>query len=712
MNPFLFKFNTNMTLNEQEKQIVASSDFFSRDLSWVQFNWRVLAQAKKESRTILEKLKFVAITSSNLDEFMMIRVGSLYKYLDYGRSRLDYSGLELGPFKHELLHQINYLRKEQDRYFNDDLLPEFAKHGFDIPKIADLKDDEKKKVDLYFSKTIYPMLTPMSYDNMRVFPMLMNKVLVFAVETEDAEMEDGIRLSFVQIPQNLDRYYELEREDGQLLFVPIEEIVRWKIDELFKNVEIINVGLFRITRNGDFDYDDYDDSEEDFVEEIQKKLNIRKRGRVVRLETEMNFNKKLTKLLKTKYSIEDDNVYENCRMLDYSTLWQILGNKALSSQLPELRRPVPPIIENEDLKKEGMLSYLKNHDILLHHPYNDIEAVLELLEESAVDPDVLAIKITIYRLAKKSRVTKALLKAAENGKHVSVLFEVKARFDEENNITEGRRLEKAGCFVIYGVEKVKTHTKLMMIVRKEGSGIRRYVHMSSGNYNEVTAKIYTDTSYLTSNRAYGNDVAEFFNVITGHSKPYRYNKLITTPGDMRMSLIRRIKREASNAKRGLPAIIIIKINSLEDTQVISELYKASQQGVKIKIIVRGICCLRPGKKGLSENITVKSIVGDYLEHSRIYYFHNEGDPKVYGGSADVMVRSFDRRIESLFLVEGFIRQQMINILDYSLRDNSNSFVLKEDGSFVAQGKSVKTVFNVHSEFFDLTKEKVKASKIK
>lgn len=701
-----------MALSEQEKQILTSSDFLSRDLSWVQFNWRVLAQAKKERRTILEKLKFLAITASNLDEFMMIRVGSLYKYLDYGRPRSDYSGLEVEPFKFELLHQINLLRTEQDRYFHSELLPTFKNSGFEILKIADLSPSQKQKVETYFSKTIYPMLTPMSYDNMRAFPMLMNKVLVFGVQTVDEMEDDGLRLSFVQLPQNLDRFFELVSENGNTLFIPIEEIVREKINELFKNVEIKSTGLFRITRNGDFDYDDYDDSEEDFVEEIQKKLNIRKRGRVVRLEIEPGFPASVTNLLISKFSIGTENVFDNCGMLDYSSLWQIVGNKALSTLLPEPIKPVFPIIENEDLKKEGILSYLKTHDILLHHPYNDIENVLELLEESANDPDVLAIKITIYRLAKKSRVTKALLKAAENGKHVSVLFEVKARFDEENNILEGRRLEKAGCFVIYGVEKVKTHTKLMMVVRKEGNGIRRYVHMSSGNYNEVTAKIYTDTSYLTSNRAYGNDVAEFFNVITGHSKPYRYNKLITTPGDLRMSLIRRIKKEASNARNGIPAIIIFKINSLEDTQVISELYKASQAGVKIKIIVRGMCCLRPGRVGLSENIVVKSIIGDFLEHSRIYYFHNDGDPKVYGGSADVMVRSFDRRIESLFLVEGFIRQQMINILDYSLRDTMNSFVLKEDGSFISQDKKVKNQFNIHLEFFSLTKNKVLASKIK
>lgn len=700
-----------MSLSEQERLTVDTSEFLSRDLSWVKFNWRVLEQAKKTKRTILEKLKFIAITSSNLDEFMMIRVGSLYKYLDYGRPRKDYSGLEAVPFKQELFRQVNSLRLEQDRFFCQELSPEFEKNGFRMLNIDELDGDEKRKTLNYFLKTLHPMLTPMAYDTFRAFPMLMNKVLVFGVQTKDKDDKDGSKLSFVQIPMNLPRYFEMTRKSGEIIFVPTEEIIRDNIEKLFKNIPIKSVGLFRITRNGDFDYDDYDDSEDDFVEEIQKKLKGRQRGRVVRLESEVGFSKKILKKLKSKFNLEDENLFTDCQMIDYSSLWQIVGADSLGSLLPVQNVPVPPIVEENNFKEEKILSYLKDNDLFLHHPYNDIETVLKLLEEAAIDPAVLGIKITIYRLAKKSRVTKALLKAAENGKHVSVLFEVKARFDEENNIKEGRKLEKAGCFVIYGVERVKTHTKLMMIIRKEGAGVRRYVHMSSGNYNETTAKIYTDTSYITSKRSYGNDVAEFFNVITGHSKPYRYNKLITTPGDMRMSLIRRVRSEAKNAKKGLPAAIMIKVNSLEDTQVISELYKASGAGVKIDIIVRGICCLRPGRVGLSENITVKSIVGDYLEHTRIYYFHNNGAPKVYGGSADVMVRSFDRRIESLFLVEGFAMKQMINILDYSLKDTTNSFLMDEYGDF----KSIDTKkngFNVHTEFFKLDKEKVFKSNTK
>jgi polyphosphate kinase len=330
------------------------------------------------------------------------------------------------------------------------------------------------------------------------------------------------------------------------------------------------------------------------------------------------------------------------------------------------------------------------------------------LEKAADDPLVLSIKITIYRLAKESRVSNALLRAAENGKHVSVLFEVKARFDEENNLREGQRLQQAGCFVIYGVNNLKTHTKLLLIVRSEGEKVYRYVHLSSGNYNEITSRFYTDIGLLSTNEAYANDVSEFFNVITGHSQPAAYRNLITSPRDMRIQLCNLVKREAENAKSGLPAGIVIKLNSLQDKEFIDALYEASQAGVTIKLIIRGMCSLRPGRKGLSENIEVISIVGDFLEHSRIYYFHNGGMPKVYIGSADAMVRSFDRRVESLFLLEQeMLRKQAMNILRYNLKDNVNAYTMREDGSYVIKEQNGEPPFNVHKEFYEVTREIIK-----
>jgi polyphosphate kinase len=389
--------------------------------------------------------------------------------------------------------------------------------------------------------------------------------------------------------------------------------------------------------------------------------------------------------LKIQWDLDELNVVPipADSLLDLTGLLQIIGHPSFKDKRAQLRPARKPLLF-PDAGQRDLFEVLKEKDILLHHPYDSMEPVLELLEKAADDPKVLSIKITIYRVAKESRVTAALLRAAESGKHVSVLFEVKARFDEENNLREAQRLQKAGCFVIYGVSSLKTHTKLLLIVRQEEGGrVFRYVHLASGNYNETTSRVYTDVGLMTTNETYANDVSEFFNVITGHSQPLAYRNLITSPRDMRIQLCNLVKREAENARNGQSAGIVIKLNSLQDKEFIDSLYEASQAGVPIKLIVRGICCLRPGRVGLSENIEVISIVGEYLEHSRIYYFHNAGDPKVYIGSADAMVRSFDRRIESLFMLEqGILKKQAMNILRYNLKDNVNSYSMREDGSYV------------------------------
>ncbi len=418
----------------------------------------------------------------------------------------------------------------------------------------------------------------------------------------------------------------------------------------------------------------------------------------------------MMRLLKIQWDIDDHNIFNipGQSLIDLGSLSQIIGHKefkGIRSQMPD---PIQPLNYPEE-GVQNLLEVLKDRDILLHHPYNSMEPVLELLEKAADDPRVLSIKITIYRLAKESRVTNALLKAAESGKHVSVLFEVKARFDEENNMREAQRLQKAGCFVIYGVSNVKTHTKLLLIVRQDESNrVIRYVHLSSGNYNEVTSRLYTDIGLLTTKEIYAQDVSEFFNVITGHSYPTTYRNLITSPRDMRNQLVSLVKREAENARNGLPSGIVIKINSLQDKEFIDALYLASQAGVKVRLIVRGICCLRPGRSGLSENIEVISIVGEYLEHSRIYYFHNEGNPKVYIGSADAMVRSFDRRIESLFMLdEAILKKQAMNILRFNLIDNVNTYIMKEDGTYVLKELNGQPPFNIHKEFYTVSKELVR-----
>ena len=689
--------------------LIRKSKYISRDLSWMRFNYRVLDQAQDAGKSLFDRLKFLAITSSNLDEFFMIRVGSLYNYLDYGKERVDYSGLRELPFRRKLLDFAHRFVNDQSLIYVNELKPVFEKNGFNILKVSDLTEIEARKADGFFKNTVFPLLTPMVYDAYHGFPLIMNQMLIFGVVTRasnpgarglDGEAEKGQeRITFVQIPQNLTRFFELQRKD-RVIFVPIEEIVREYLPRLFRNVEILSADLLRITRNGDFTLEESDDIDNDFIKEIQVGLKTRKRGRVVRVEVEPNASPLLMEVLRERWSIDNGNIFVVSALLDMKGLWQIIRHPNFRGKGAKSPAPVMPLSLPEGAE-DNLFEYLKHHDVLLHHPYNSIEPMVRLLEQAAEDPQVLGIKQTIYRLADESRVSAALLKAAENGKHVSVLFEVKARFDEEKNIREGARLEKAGCFVIYGVSKYKTHTKLLMIIRKEGEKVTRYVHIGSGNYNEQTSRLYTDLSLLTTNDTYGHDVSEFFNVITGHSQPDDYEYLITAPKDMRQQLIHLVREEVKHAKKGHPSGIVMKMNSLEDREMIDEFYKAAKAGVPIRFVVRGICCLRPGRPGLSDNIEVRSIVGEYLEHARLFYFHNGGDARVYAGSADVMVRSFDRRIEALFLiVNPQLRREAISILMLNLLDNQNSYVMREDGAYIRQRPAAgEPVVNVHKDFY-------------
>jgi len=693
---------------DRVSSLIQKSNLISRDLSWLQFNYRVLDQSLHEDRVVFDRLKFLAITASNLDEFFMIRIGSLYNYIDYGRERIDYSGLRELPFKKKLLTECQQFVAKQNDIFRNELTPLFKENGFELTKYDQLAAAEKIKVDSFFDKIVFPMLTPMVYDSYHTFPILMNKLLIFAVVTRTVgDKKDNKKLSFIQIPSNIQRFYEIEHEE-KTLFLPIEEIVRANIAKLFRNIEILAVNLFRITRNGDFTLEESDDIDANFLEEMRKKLKTRKTGRVVRLEIEEQYDRWMMKVLSDRWEINQDNIFkfDAHELIDYTALWQIVKHPDFKSKLPNLGQEVTPLAFPEHQSDaDNIFEILKSRDILLHHPYNSIEPVLDMLEKAAEDPKVLSIKLTIYRLADDSRITNALLKAAENGIHVSALFEVKARFDEENNMREAKRLQKAGCFVIYGISKFKTHTKLLMIVRKEGEKVTRYLHLGTGNYNEDTSRLYTDIGLMTTDEDYAQDISEFFNVITGHSYPPEYKRLITAPKDMRDKLIDLIRKEAENAENGLPSGICIKVNSLEDNETIAELYKASEAGVPIRLIIRGICCLRPARTGLSENIEVRSIVGDYLEHSRIYYFHNNNDPKLYGGSADMMVRSFERRLESLFLiVDDTLKRQVMNILRSNLKDNVNSFIMNEDGTYTASELNGHEPFNIHKEFYNVSPE--------
>ncbi|HSJ66128.1 MAG TPA: polyphosphate kinase 1 [Anditalea sp.] len=698
-----------VVIPDKIENLIQSSDLISRDLSWLKFNDRVFDQSTKDSRTIFEKLKFLAIAASNLDEFFMIRVGSLYNYLDYDKERVDYSGLREEPFKAKLMAECHDFHERLQFHFQHNLLPSMKGSDFMLSNVKNLHPEEQEYIKEYFYKAVYPMLTPMVFDGYHTFPILMNKLLIFGVVTiSPGDKKDNRKLSFVQIPSNIPRFFEVEREDI-VIYVPIEEMIREHIISLFRNVDIESINLFRITRNGDFTLEESEDMDTNFLEEVKRKLNARKTGRVVRIEIEDGYSTWMINLLKERWIIKDDSIFTVAKtsMLDFTSLWQVIGNKRFKDKIPPVPAPVPPLSYPE-ARTEDIFHVLQSKDVLLHHPYNNIDPILDLIEKAADDPNVMAIKMTIYRLANDSRITTALLRAVENGKHVSVLFEVKARFDEENNMREAKKLQRAGCFVIYGVSNLKTHTKLLLIVKKDENKVTRYVHLGSGNYNEETSRLYTDIGLLTTNEVLANDVSEFFNVITGHSMPSTYQNLITAPRDMRNQLINFIEEEAENSRNGEKCGIFIKVNSLEDSEVIYALYRASQAGVPIKLIVRGICCLRPGREGLSENIEVLSIVGNFLEHSRIYHFHNKGQYRTYVGSADMMVRSFDRRLESLFRVESpMLQKQLMNILAFNLKDNVNAYRMQEDGNYLAkEPEPGEEEFNIHKEFFLLKPEDI------
>jgi polyphosphate kinase len=691
----------------KSNETIAKSKFISRDLSWLKFDERVLDQARDSSKSLFDRLKFLAITASNLDEFFTIRMGSLYNYIDLGKERTDYCGLREVPFKQAIISQAQEFTKEKHRLFMEEILPLFPENGLLLACLDDLNEEETEEVATYFQRTIYPMLTPMVFDHTHTFPSLLAKTLIFGVVTvglsdkKKTKNEREQKISFVQIPLNLKRFYVIERED-KVLFIPIEEIIRHHLQVLYRNVEIESTTLFRITRNGDFDLVEHEDSDTDFVDEVKKKIKDRRLGRVTRVEVE-KFHSEflLTEMLK-RWNLDQSDIFVKNSILDFTCFWQILKHEEFRTQLA-VNPSVVPALGLKSVVIDDIFDSIKRGDILLHHPYNNFEPVIQLLEQAADDPKVLAIKITLYRISKNSRISSALLRAAEQGKHVSVLFEVKARFDEENNIKEATKLQKAGCFVIYGIPGLKTHTKLLQVIRNEGNHVVSYAHLSSGNYNEDTAKLYTDIGLLTTDTRITQDISEFFNVITGHSMPTHYEHLITAPRDMRNRLIEMIENEVKNHKEGLPAGICWKINSLQDLKTMEALYKASQAGLPVLLIVRGICCLRPQRKGLSENIFIKSIVGEYLEHTRLYYFHNAGDSKIYGGSADVMVRSFDRRIESLFeLVNTRAKNLAITILDWNLRDTKNSYEMQEDGSYWKIES--EEPFNIHTKFYEIKDE--------
>lgn len=663
-----------------KKQYEKYENYYNRELSWLQFNYRILGEAKDKSLPLFERIKFLSITASNLDEFFMIRVASLFDLVHAGVKKKDIAGLTPEEQLEKIIPETKNMMNAQYSTLNRALLPLMEENGVRlIKKYTDLSEKQSKYVDKYFDKDVYPVLTPMAVDSSRPFPLISNKTLNIGALIRDKK-KDVVDIATVQVPSVLPRIVELPSEGGGKEIILLEEIIEKNLSKLFLNYEIVCAHPYRIMRNADLTIDE--DEAADLLKEIEKQIKKRAWGEVIKLEIEADMDKRLLKELKKQLQVSDRVVYSINGPLDLTFLMKVSGMEGFDHLRNKKYIPQPVKAINND---ESIFEQIKRKDILLHHPYDEFTPVIEFIKQAAADPDVLAIKQTLYRVSGNSPIVAALAKAAENGKQVTVLVELKARFDEENNIIWAKMLEKAGCHVIYGLVGLKTHSKIALVVRREEEGIKRYVHLGTGNYNDVTAKLYTDMGMLTASDAIGEDATAVFNMLSGYSEPPSWNKLLVAPIWMKDRFVSLINREAENAKMGKEARIVAKMNSLCDPVIIKALYEASDAGVKIELIVRGICCLKAGIKGLSENITVRSIVGNFLEHSRIFYFYNSGFEDVYMGSADWMPRNLDKRVEITFPVEDEdLKKEIIEILSIQLADTLKAHFLTPDGSYAKQ----------------------------
>lgn len=676
--------------------------YYNRELSWMDFNARVLEEATKKENPLMERLRFLAITGSNLDEFFMVRVAGVKAQVNSNykaKNDFDLSPQELLPLLEEKTHKF---MERQYSCLHRSIGPAMAKHGLRFLRCQDMSQAQLDFISQYFQKILFPVLTPLAVDGSRPFPMLANKTLNIAVYLKPKEKDEEKNFAIVQVPSILPRFLELPSQDGRA-FTLLEEIIIYKLDELFELHEIKAACPFRITRDSDLEIDE---EAEDFMSEVKKSIKRRKRGRPVRLELLQHCDKSIRSFLVEMLKIKKNEIYEVPGPLDLTFLSKFAGIKGCEDLC---FRPITPVPAADFWGYDDLFAAIREKDRLVHHPYESFDCVVKFIEQAAMDEDVLAIKQTLYRVSGNSPIIAALIKAAENGKQVTVLVELKARFDEENNINWANKLEKAGCHVIYGLQGLKTHCKIALVVRREEDGIRRYLHLGTGNYNDSTAKIYTDMGMFTCNSQYGADASSLFNVITGYSRPPEYQHFVVAPHGMRNFFVRRIKEETENAKKGLPCGITAKVNSLVDPEIIGLLYQASQAGVPVKLVVRGICCLIPGLPGVSENITVLSIVGQLLEHSRIFRFENGGDPKIYMGSADWMPRNLDRRVELVFPIEDEdLKQRAFEALDTFLQDNTNARMMLPDTSYKHVDRRGKAAFSCQLAFYRRAQERLAA----
>jgi len=684
-----------------------SDRYINREVSWLDFNYRVLEEAQDDSLKVMDRLKFLAITASNLDEFFMVRIAGILDQIAVGYVKEDAAGLK--PLEQiELLSKICHdMVQQQYTCLNESLIPKMKKNNVKFVKYKNITDEQKQYLEDYFTEVVFPVITPMAVDNSRPFPLLSNNSLNLAVKLL---IEDEIKMAVLQVPSVIDRFMRMPGDDRE--YILLEDLMKEHIQSFFKGYKVQSVFAFRLTRNGDLAIDE--DEAEDLLIEIEKSIRKRKWGAPVRLEFEKGMDEDILKFLFDKLDLDTNDIYEIDGAID-PTFWMKFSSEPEFSDLraePMKPQPAEDFIGYEN----DIFEAIRNGDSLMHHPYESFDPVVSFVKQAARDPQVLAIKQTLYRVSAESPIIKALIEAAENGKQVTVLVELKARFDEENNIIWAKRLERSGCHVIYGLIGLKIHCKTILVVRREEDQIRRYVHLGTGNYNDFTAKLYTDYGYFTCRDAFGADISALFNLLTGYAKEPKWKKLAVAPGNLRQFFIKSIENEIKLAQKGQKAKIIAKMNALVDEEIIEKLYEASGAGVEVILIIRGVCCLRSGIKGQSKNIKILSIVGTFLEHSRIYYFHDGGEKRYYLSSADWMPRNLDRRVETLFPIgSDSLKKKLEDMFDLTFRDTVKTRIQNPDGTYTRlvqkELPNLESQIEFHRQAKKTAKKKIEAQSL-
>ena len=672
----------------------------NRDLSWLEFNRRVLEEAKDPAVPLLERVKFLAIFSSNLDEFFMVRVAGLKRQSNNREPTTDSNGVSDGTALSAISRKVHELAEEQHLCFLNTVLPQLKAEGIHLLRPEDMSGEQEHFLEQFFRKTLYPIVTPLAIDPGHPFPYLANRSLCLVVSLRGKIVSPlpHTELSIVHIPaQVVPRFIQLPTEEGQYAFVLLEDVLRHYLPRFYHGFELLSTHAVRVTRDADFGLVRRRD--EDLLMTIEQGIRERRMGDAVRLQYDPDLPKELLTQLVEELELSGEDLYPGKGFTAFTDLFQLYLAVNILRLKDRVQTPLPVALFD---RTPDMWNAIRNGDIMVFHPYQSFDSVTHFVEEAAKDPRVLAIKMTLYRVSPNSPIAQALARAAEAGKEVSVLVELQARFDEEANITWARALEEVGAHVIYGLVGYKTHCKVCLIVRQEADGIRRYCHLSTGNYNGRTSTVYSDVGLFTCRESFGEDLTELFNLLTGYTRPQKFHHLVLAPIGLREHFISLIRKEAEQARAGQPARIIAKVNSLIDAALIEQLYLASQAGVQIDLIVRGMCSLRPGLEKVSERIRVVSIVDRYLEHARIFYFHNGGNPTYWLASADWMPRNFNRRIEIAFpVMEPQIQKRLKNIVELQLAETVKGWWMQPDGSYVRSRNTEMPALRFQERFYEI-----------